>query len=450
VSRTERCIGARLARPRWIGADPDVAGRAGAGGLTVPSRYRALFAVPGFTRLLSSAVAGRLPLGMASLSILLLLRETTHSFAVAGVAVGAFAVSEAAMAPVIGTVVDRIGMTWILMASAVGQAAMLVALVLASDIGAASGVLVVLSAGAGACMPPVSACVRMLWPRITPDRSARDSAYALDATAQEIVWTAGPLIVGVLAGAASPRAAVLAVAAVSVVGTMLFVSAPATRLRAPTATVASSRLRLLFSVPLQVLLATDVLLGLSLGATEVGLPALALHEGSRGSSGLLLSMWSIGSLIGGITYGARHWQSRSERQLVVLLVAMAATTAPLIVVWSLPAAFVLACVAGVCGAPVFSRLYSLLGDHAPSNATAAAFTWNTAALVAGVAGGSAAAGVGVSALGPSAAFGMACLFALLAAAVAGAGERRLALSPAPAVVAETAGSPGYFADCQDR
>jgi MFS family permease len=419
----------------------------------VPGRYRALFAVPGFTRLLGSAVAGRLPLGMASLSILLLLRESTHSFAIAGVAVGAFAVCEAAMAPVIGGIVDRIGMTWILLASALGQAAMLVALVVASDAGGPSGVLVLLSAGAGACMPPISACVRMLWPRITPDRKTRDSAYALDATAQEIVWTAGPLIVGVLAGAVSPRAAVLAVAVVSVVGTTLFVSAPATRLHAPTAAGAPSRLRLLFSLPLQVLLATDVLLGLSLGACEVGLPALALHEGSKGSSGLLLSMWSIGSLVGGITYGARHWQTRSERQLVVLLVGMAAVTAPLIVAWSLPSAFVFAGFAGIFGAPVFSRVYSLLGDHAPANATAAAFTWNTAALVAGVAGGSAAAGVGVTALGPSAAFGMSCVFALLAAATASAGERRLALVPAGAAgaaVAETAGSLGCFADCPDR
>jgi MFS family permease len=416
----------------------------------VPSRYRALFAVPGFTRLLSSAVAGRLPLGMASLSILLLLRESTHSFSVAGVAVGAFAVSEAAMAPVVGGIVDRVGMAAILVPSALGQAAMLVGLVVASDAGASSGVLVLLSAGAGACMPPVSACVRMLWPRITPDRKTRDSAYALDATAQEIVWTAGPLIVGVLSGAASPRAAVLAVAAVSVIGTTLFVSAPATRLHAPGAAAAGSRLRLLFSVPLQVLLATDVLLGLCLGGTEVGLPALALHEGSKGASGLLLSMWSIGSLAGGVTYGARHWQTRSERQLVVLLLAMAATTAPLILAWSLPSAFVFALIAGICGAPVFSRLYSLLGDHAPPNATAAAFTWNTAALVAGVAGGSAAAGVVVSTLGPSAAFAMSCVFALLAAATASAGERRLALGPPAAGVAEPGSTPGRLADCQDR
>ncbi|HEX5193754.1 MAG TPA: MFS transporter [Solirubrobacteraceae bacterium] len=392
----------------------------------MPGRYRALLAVPGFVRLLISAVAGRLPLGMASLSILLLLRTSTHSFSVAGVAVGAFAVSEAAIAPVIGSLIDRIGMTAILVPSAVGQATLLVALVLASDGHAPDVVLVLLSAGAGACMPPVSACVRMLWPLITPDRQTRDSAYALDATAQEIVWTTGPLIVGVLAGAVSPRVAVLAAAGVSVAGTSLFVSAPATRLRSSGQAAGDRRLQLLFSPALQILLTIDVLIGLCLGATEVGLPALALDEGSRGAAGLLLSMWSIGSMIGGVVYGARNWNAPSERKLFVLLLATAATTAPLIAAWDLPSAFVLALLAGICGAPMFASVYSLLGDHAPPTATAAAFTWNTAALVAGVAGGSAAAGLLVTALGPKAAFVLSCVCALLAAALAGAGRPRLA------------------------
>jgi len=385
-------------------------------------RYRLVLAVPGVIRLLLSSVAGRLPLGMASLSILLLVRETTHSFSVAGVSVGAFAVTESVMAPILGGAIDRIGMAAVLVPSAIGQAALLVVLGITAG-NAPDGLLVLVSAGAGGCMPPVSACVRMLWPRITPDRATRDAAYALDATAQEIVWTAGPLIVGVLAGAGSPRIAVLTVAAVTITGTMLFVSAPATRAGAPSR-AGGSRLAALLSAPLRIVFAA----GLSLGSLEVGLPALALHEGSSGSAGLLLSMWSIGSMMGGVVYGARHWASSSERQLVALLLANAAATAPLIVAWSLPAAFALSWLAGIFGAPVFSRLYSLIGEHAPANAIASAFTWNTAALVAGIAGGSAAAGVAVSAFGPRAAFIVAVVFAVIAAAIAAAGQRRLVVS----------------------
>lgn len=390
-------------------------------------RYRALLAVPGFSRLLSSAVAGRMPLGMASLSILLTLRASTHSFATAGVAVGGFAIAQAAMSPLAGGLIDRIGMRRVLVPSAATQATALIALVVASDAHAAAVVLVVLAAAAGASMPPVSACARMLWPRITPDRATRDSAYALDATAQEVVWTAGPLVVGVIAGLASPKFAVLATAAVSLLGTTLFATAPATR-RIHSSSRGGALQAVIRCRPLQILFIIDLLLGLQLGVVEVGLPALAIREGSHGAAGILLSLWSIGSLAGGLIYGARQWRSSSERQLAALLLGSAVVTLPLAVAWDLPSAFVLAAVAGVCGAPLFSRLYSLVGDHAPDSAVGTAFSWNTAALVAGVAGGSALAGVSVSDLGVHAPFLLGVGFGVLAAVMTVAAGARLSVT----------------------
>jgi MFS family permease len=389
-------------------------------------RYRALFAVSGFSRLLVSAIAGRMPLGMASLAILLTLRQSTHSFATAGVAVGGFAVAQATMSPLAGGLIDRFGMRRVLMPCAITQAAVLIGLVAASDAHAPSAVLIILAAAGGASMPPVAACARMLWPRITPDRATRESAYALDSIAQEVVWTAGPLVVGAIAGIASPRIAVLVAAAVSLVGTTLFATAPATR-RARSSGQGGALRAVLECRPLQILFMVDLLLGLSIGVVEVGLPALAIHDGSHGAAGILLSLWSIGSLVGGLVYGARHWVSSSERQLALLLLGSATVTLPLAFTWDLPSAFVFAALAGVCGAPLFSRLYSLVGDHAPQSATGTAFSWNTAALVAGIAGGSALAGVSVSDLGAHAPFLLSAGFAVAAAAMTGAAGARLSV-----------------------
>jgi MFS family permease len=383
----------------------------------VAGRYRSLLALPGVARLLLSSLAGRLPLGMASLSILLLLRAATHSFALAGACVGAFAISEAAMSPVIGTLIDRVGMTAVLVPSAATQAVLLVVLALVAGPSVSRLLLAGLSAAAGASMPPVAACIRMLWPRVTPDRGMRDAAYALDATSQEIVWTAGPLLAGLLAGAISPRAAVLAVAGVSVTGTALFASSPHTR-RCAAADAGERAGGALASAALRRLLAADVLLGLSMGAVEVGLPALAIRDGHRTAAGLLLAVWSLGSMIGGLCYGARSWPMPLGRRFGVLLLLTAAVTGPLVFASGLAMSFALAALAGVTGAPVFSCLYSLVGDHAPVGAAGAAFTWNTAALVSGIAGGSAIAGVAVSAIGVSAAFGLAVSFVLIAAGVA--------------------------------
>ena len=95
--------------------------------------YRALLSLPGLRRLLGAALVGRLPQGMSSLAILLLIRGATGSYAAAGAAVGAYALASAAMAPLQGRLVDRFGRMRVLPPSAIGQGVVLVGLVLAAD-----------------------------------------------------------------------------------------------------------------------------------------------------------------------------------------------------------------------------------------------------------------------------------------------------------------------------
>jgi MFS family permease len=370
---------------------------------------------------------------MSSLALLLLVRADTHSFALAGGVVGAFSVAEAVFAPVLGALVDRAGPALVLLPSAAAQAVLLAGLVLVAQSSAPATTLIALAAGSGACMPPVSACVRMLWPRIATDRALRDAAYALDATSQEVVWTAGPLLVGVLAGAFSPQAAVLAAAGISVAGTAWFASSPLARgsARGP---LRQPRANPLASVGVRTVLNAGALLGVSFGAVEVGLPALALRDHARGAAGLLLGTWSIGSMAGGLFYGARSWHLGLERRLPILLAANAAVTLPLVLASGIGSALILSLVAGLCGAPVFSCLYSLIGEHAPEGTTAQAFTWSTTALVAGLAAGSAGAGVVVAGAGVAAAFALSGAAAMMAAAVAFFSVGRLAppvCAPAP-------------------
>ena len=66
------------------------------------ARYRALFSVPGFSRLLVSSVLGRLPAGMFSLAIVLFVHARTGSFLTAGMAVGAFTLAGAIVGPALG------------------------------------------------------------------------------------------------------------------------------------------------------------------------------------------------------------------------------------------------------------------------------------------------------------------------------------------------------------
>ena len=167
------------------------------------ARYRALFSVPGVSRLLVSSVVGRLPVGMFSLAILLFVHGKTGSFLAAGVAVGAFSLASALIGPLLGALVDRHGQTPVLLPAAAVQAALLVALVLVAEAGAAAATIVALAALAGAALPPIGGCMRALWAEVAHGEEL-ETAYALDATTQETIWTLGPLLVGLTAGFASP------------------------------------------------------------------------------------------------------------------------------------------------------------------------------------------------------------------------------------------------------
>jgi predicted MFS family arabinose efflux permease len=176
------------------------------------------------------------------------------------------------------------------------------------------------------------------------------------------------------------------------------------------------------------------LTGLGLGSTEVGIPALALHVGSRSATGVLLALWSLGSLLGGLWYGSRAWRASLPTRYRMLLVGAAVCTAPLIVADSLIAAILCSLLAGMAIAPVFSCQYALVGQAVIPGTETEAFTWVSAALVAGLSAGSALGGVLVSAAGLSAPFVFACGAAALSASAAPL-VRGTAATPTPQPVA---------------
>jgi MFS family permease len=369
------------------------------------ARYRAVLSVPGFIRVFSTALIGRLPQGMTSLAILLLVRAHTGSYAAAGVAVGAYDFATAGGAPLLGRLVDRFGRARVLPPVAGIQGVMLVALVLAAHDGAGAIVLIILSAAAGALMPPIAPSMRALLRDIVSDPEVRETAYTVESVVQELVWVTGPLLVAAVIAFAAPTAAVLLSSAICISGTALFVSSPAAHGRG-TGTARSARSPVLAIAELRALLGPIFLNGLALGAISVGLPALALHAGSRPATGLLLAVWSLGSMAGGLWYGARTWRMPLSTRYRTLLLTGVLCMAPLIAARTVPEGVVGAVLAGLCIAPVFSCQYALVGRAVPAGVETEAFTWVSSALIGGLAAGSALGGAVVSAGGVSAPFAL--------------------------------------------
>lgn len=382
------------------------------------NKYRAVLTAPGCLRLLSTALLGRLPQGMSALAVLLLVRDTTHSYAAAGVAVGANALAAAAAAPVLGRMVDRVGRRWVVGPAALLQGAMYVLLAVAADAHADALVLIVCSAFAGALTPPIAPVVRTLLRDLFEEPSVRETAYALEAIAQETIWVVGPLLVTVIITTFSPKAAVLTLSVIGVLGTLLFLRSPLLDAIPEHKHEHRHAGSALGSVELRWLLLPVTLMGVGLGAVEVGIPALALHNGSQAASGYLLALWSLGSMAGGIRYSTTHWRAPLGSRYCMLLFLDCAVTIPLLGANSIAAAAVASFIAGLAVAPVFSCQYLLVGQVVLPGTEHEAFSWLLSGLIGGLAAGSALGGVVIGALGVRAPFVIGCVAAALAAASA--------------------------------
>jgi MFS family permease len=350
-------------------------------------RLLAVVGAPGARGLLVARTLGSLPIGMVPLGIILLLRASGRSYAVAGIADGAFGVGVATMQPPLGRLIDRVGMGRVLAPLALSFPGVLVAMTFAGSTGAPAALTVCLALLAGASLPPLGACMRSLWPTLIDSPGLRPTAFAIDAVLQELAFVLGPPLLALLVTLASPRIALLAAAAAGGLGAAAFASRAHSR-HLPTRR-ASGALR---SAGVRRLLVMSAVLGGSFGAAEVAMPAFCEHHGARASAGLILAALALGSACGGAIFGARVPRMPVPRRLFVALCSYGLLLAPLLLAPSIPAMAALAFLAGMPIAPIFAGAYLLLDRFSVAGAATETFAWNTTCIVAGAAIGTALGG----------------------------------------------------------
>ncbi len=335
--------------------------------------YLTVWRLPSAPVLLISGFAGRLPSAMVPLALLLMVQQQTGSYAVAGATSATLGIAMAVMAPVLGRLADRRGPRLVLFAEAALYPLMLLALVVAVLGGASTPVVIAASAAAGATTPLVSGTVRALWSRVEP--RVRPTAYALDATVTELVFVAGPTAVAALTVFATPAVAVAVAGALAIVGALGIAMSGAMRAWVPAEGPRTGVLTTVLAPGMPRILLSGSALMLGFGGLEVAIPAFADAAGSPGLSGVLLAVWSLGSVAGGLWFGARVVSASLPRQyrwgllgVTIGLVPLAAITSP----WVLG---LLLFLGGTAIAPTLTVQSSLVGSIAPAHATTEAFTW---------------------------------------------------------------------------
>jgi MFS family permease len=373
---------------------------------------------PYAARLLGGTLLGRLPNGMGPLAIVLFARAHGGGYTLAGVLSALYGLAMAVGQPVLGRAMDRFGQPRILATAAVAAAAGFAALAVAGLRPlpvAVGGVLV-----AGFATPPLEAGLRALWPSVLPGPAEVQAAYALDAAAQELLFTCGPVLV-IATAAFSVEAALLLTGLLGVAGTLVVTSSRPSRawrgerggghwagpLRSP---------------GIRVLLAALTCVGVSLGVVSVAVVAYADARHLSYASGVLLTLMSVGAFIGGVTYGRRPRTGPPYRRLVLLMTGLAAGYMPLMWAPSLPLMALLAVCGGLFLAPVLACTFTLVDGLAPRGTVTEAFAWLVTAFAVGSSVGAALAGLAGDAGGVHGAFAVAGaggVLALLALIIGG-------------------------------
>lgn len=352
-------------------------------------KYVTLLSRPYAAGLLATNFFGRLPNGMGALAIVLFLRAHGVAYERVGLVAALYGLSSAIGGPVLGRLVDRRGQTRILL---LGGAFSGLGFVVLAWFGAHQfGVALIGVALAGFFMPPLAPALRSLWSDIVPDRATVEVAYALDSSLQNLLFAGGPLLVVAVVGASSTSAALIVIGVLGVMGTVAFVvNRPVRAWRSEhRCTDWAGALR---SPILVVLLGCVLCLGTTQGILSVASVGYAEQVHRAGFSGLLLGAFSLGSLVGGLAYGAREWSGDPRRRLIVLLLVLAVCTSPLAVVGGPAVMITLMAIAGLALAPVLTCGFVLIGQVAPNGAITEAFAWVTAVFLTGSGLGSAVAG----------------------------------------------------------
>ena len=375
-------------------------------------RYAEVLSPAGATSALLASVVGRLSVGMNGLALLILVRATSGSYATAGAVAAAYAVSLAVGSPSRARSADRRGAARILALCAVIHPAAVVGLVLFADAGAPTLALVGAALLMGVTVPPLGSVMRALWGSLVVP-AALPTAYALESVVVELCFVVGPLLVALLVGAGQSVPLIVSATAATV-GALWLASSGRVRATQPHPERSVHLAGPLVNPVVRACLLNALFVGAGFGTIEVGVLAFVREEGSAGvATGVVLAVWSLGSMVGGLVYGSLRPRAPATRQLPALVTAVAVGACLPVLAPGVVALGALLALSGSTIAPFSACNSVLLGASAPTGTVTEAFAWNASMIFGGAAAGTAVAGVLIDAYGARAAFGATVVTAVL-------------------------------------
>ncbi|MGW7331777.1 MFS transporter [Streptomyces sp. NPDC054840] len=373
------------------------------------SPYRRLFALPGTRGFTAGNLLARLPMGMFGVSTVMMIAGQRGSYALAGAVTATGLAATALVAPWTARLIDRHGQARIAVPATLIAVLGSLCLIVCVRTGAPAWTLFA-SYAATATTPNIGGMSRARWTHLLRNSPGEHhTAMSFEQAADELCFMLGPILAAFLCSVVLPEAGTLTAAALLLTGMLVFTSCRATQPPVSAGPHRGSPLRALAPL-LPLFLATGVVFGSMEIASIAHLDALGLGA----ASGPVLALQAAGSCAAGLLYGTMR-----PRGLRTCLIAMAAAMA---LPWAAAATdslLPLACallLAGMATAPTMVTAMSRVHALTPEGRLNEGMTLAVTAIFAGISLGAATAGTLVDHLGPSTAYALPAVAAVIALA----------------------------------
>ncbi|MFF0072417.1 MFS transporter [Streptomyces sp. NPDC005494] len=379
--------------------------------------YLRLLATPGARAFTAGNLLARLPMGMFSVSAVIMIAEAHGSYALAGAVTATGLAATAVVAPWTARLVDRHGQARIAVPATAVAVLGSLALVLCVHHDAPVWTLFAAYA-ATATTPNTGGMSRARWSHLLRgDAAALHTANSFEQAADELCFMLGPVLAATLCGALFPEAGTLTGAVLLMTGVLIFAAQRATEPPVAPRTRAASPLR---TPGIPALLAVFLATGAVFGALEV---VSIAHAG-----GAILALQAGGSCVAGLLYGALRPATDIRRRLLLCLAGMTALMSlPLLAAATTGSVLALAgclLLAGAATAPTMVTGMTLVQRLTPQAQINEGMTLAVTALLGGIAAGSAVGGWTVENAGTATGYAAPMCAAALALTVAAAGTRK--------------------------
>ncbi len=383
--------------------------------------YQRVLAVRDARRVLLLGFLLRLPIFSAG--VILTLHVVSHlhrTYTQAGLVAAAGTIAIAVSGPWRGRLLDRLGLRRVVAPSVAVNA---VCWSVAPFVGYWG--LLVLAVIAGLFVVPTFSVIRQGVIAAVAERDRR-TALSLDGIVVELAFMAGPLVVVWLATAVSTAWVLFGIQMVGVVvGALLWWMNPP--LRDPSVAPAVGAVPVQrtdwFRLPFVLVCSAAAASTIVLTGSDVSLVAAMRQFSATGSLGLILVVWGVGSIVGGLVYGAISRPISPS----LLLLGLAVTTAPMAFATSPWALAILSLFAGIFCAPTITSTVDAVARVVPPSARGEAMGWHGSFMTTGSALGAPIGGVAIDQYGFGGGFVsvsiLGALIAILAAGTARAGVR---------------------------